>query len=159
MHLSPSTAKTSLHIIKTSLVKPSISSAPPCQANKKGLMSICSSITFAYLNHACNYLERKMLDEVTKVCTLLWFNRKCSISASKNVLSYCINFWNEKKESLWLQRSSPRPREELRPLGAPATVPPPLPVRRSTAALFTDMEKFLCGDRHTCTATLRPPHT
>ena len=41
--------------------------------------------------------------------------------------------------------SSPRPREELRPLGAPTTVPPPpRPVNRRTAALFTDMEKFLC---------------
>jgi hypothetical protein len=42
--------------------------------------------------------------------------------------------------------SSPRPLEELRPLGAPTTVPPPppRPVNRRTAALFTDMEKFLC---------------
>lgn len=98
MHLSPSAAKTSLHIIKTSLVKPSISSAPPCQANKKGLMSICTSITFTYLNNACNYLGRKMLDEMTKVCTLLWFNRKCSISALKNILRYSIIFWNKKKK-------------------------------------------------------------
>lgn len=41
-------------------------------------------------------------------------------------------------------KSSPRPLEELRPLGAPTTVPPPRPVNRRTAALFTDMEKFLC---------------
>ena len=41
----------------------------------------------------------------------------------------------------------PRPREVLRPLGAPATGPPPRPVNRSTAALFTDMEKFLCTGR------------
>lgn len=44
--------------------------------------------------------------------------------------------------------SSPRPLEELRPLGAPTTVPPPpRPVSRRTAALFTDMEKFLCQKR------------
>lgn len=36
----------------------------------------------------------------------------------------------------------PLPLEVLRPLGAPAIGPPP--PRRSTAALFTDMEKFLC---------------
>lgn len=38
----------------------------------------------------------------------------------------------------------PLPLEVLRPLGAPTICPPPRPVRRSTAALFTDMEKFLC---------------
>lgn len=38
----------------------------------------------------------------------------------------------------------PLPLEVLRPLGAPAIGPPPRPVSRSTAALFTDMEKFLC---------------
>lgn len=38
----------------------------------------------------------------------------------------------------------PLPLEVLRPLGAPAIGPPPLPVSLSTAALFTDMEKFLC---------------
>lgn len=37
----------------------------------------------------------------------------------------------------------PLPLEVLRPLGAPAIGPPPRPVSRSTAALFTDMEKFL----------------
>lgn len=42
--------------------------------------------------------------------------------------------------------SSPRPLEELRPRGAPTTVPPPRPVNRRTAALFTDIEKFLCQE-------------
>lgn len=38
----------------------------------------------------------------------------------------------------------PLPLEVLRPLGAPVIGPPPRPVSLSTAALFTDMEKFLC---------------
>ena len=38
---------------------------------------------------------------------------------------------------------SPLPLEVLRPLGAPTIGPPPLPVSRRTAELFTDMEKFL----------------
>ena len=38
----------------------------------------------------------------------------------------------------------PLPLDVLRPLDAPAIGPPPRPVSRSTAALFTDMEKFLC---------------
>lgn len=38
----------------------------------------------------------------------------------------------------------PLPLEVLRPRGAPTIGPPPRPVSRSTAALFTDMEKFLC---------------
>lgn len=39
----------------------------------------------------------------------------------------------------------PLPLEVLRPLGAPPAIgPPPRPVSRITAALFTDMEKFLC---------------
>lgn len=38
----------------------------------------------------------------------------------------------------------PRPLEVLRPLDAPAMGPLPRPVSRRTAALFTDMEKFLC---------------
>lgn len=38
----------------------------------------------------------------------------------------------------------PLPLEVLRPLGAPTIGPPPRPVSLSTAALFTDMEKFLC---------------
>lgn len=38
----------------------------------------------------------------------------------------------------------PRPLDVLRPLGAPAIGPPPRTDSRSTAALFTDMEKFLC---------------
>jgi hypothetical protein len=41
-------------------------------------------------------------------------------------------------------RSSPLPLEVLRPRGAPTIGPPPLPVSRRTAELFTDMEKFLC---------------
>lgn len=50
--------------------------------------------------------------------------------------------------------NSPRPLEELLPLDAPATVAPPLPVSRSTAALFTDMEKLLCGQTHVPVNTL-----
>lgn len=38
----------------------------------------------------------------------------------------------------------PLPLEVLRPLDTPAIGPLPRPVRRSTAALFTDIEKFLC---------------
>lgn len=38
----------------------------------------------------------------------------------------------------------PLPLEVLRPLGAPTIGPVPRPVSLSTAALFTDMEKFLC---------------
>lgn len=41
-------------------------------------------------------------------------------------------------------RFLPLPLEVLLPLGAPAIGPPPRPVSLSTAALFTDMEKFLC---------------
>ena len=41
--------------------------------------------------------------------------------------------------------SSPRPFEELWPLGTPTVgPPPPRPVSCRTAALFMDMEKFLC---------------
>lgn len=39
-----------------------------------------------------------MLHKVTKVCTLLWFNRKCSVSAVRNVLSYCMSFEQEKRK-------------------------------------------------------------
>lgn len=51
--------------------------------------------------------------------------------------------------TLHSQSLSPRPLEELRPRGAPTTVPPPRPINRRTAALFTDIEKFLCRKEET----------
>lgn len=46
-----------------------------------------------------------------------------------------------------MRKFLPLPLEVLRPLGAPTIGPPPRPISRSTAALFTDMEKFLCKHR------------
>jgi len=38
-----------------------------------------------------------MLCKVTKVCTLLWFKKKKSISAAKNVSSHCTSRRKQRK--------------------------------------------------------------
>ncbi len=71
-------------------------------------MSTCTSLTFAHLNSAWDIrcvsrrqLHRKeKLYKVTKVCTLPWFNRKCSSSAVRTVLSYCKFSEQEKGKSV-----------------------------------------------------------
>lgn len=83
-----------------------------------------------------------------KYCTLLHSSHK---KINKNWAEKYWNVYVQRKKLEPLHPYLPRPLEELRPLGTPTTVPPPtpvpLPMRRSTAVLLTDIEKFLCGQK------------
>lgn len=52
--------------------------------------------------------KKKKLHKVREVCTLLWFNRKCSISAARIILSYCTSSSRKKgKPVVAAQLTSP----------------------------------------------------
>lgn len=120
---------------------------PLCQAVAKlvgffeGILTICSCYSQAAQTECLS--SYNWLFWIMKFTLLL---PVCKFALQSRILD------KKKKKTWriceWFQfKFLPLPLEVLRPRGAPTMGPPPRPVSRSTAALFTDMEKFLCKYR------------